>query len=111
MSTISEPRPATTAIGHDYSKRLMVFGGRGSMDLAAKIAGKLELDLGQVDLKTFANGEVYCRYGESIRGADVFLVQSTAANEGSGMTPNDALMELLLMADAAQGASAHGSSP
>ena len=107
MSTIEEPRAATTAIGHDYSKRLMVFGGRCSMDLAAKIAGKLDLDLGQADLKTFADGEVYCRYGESIRGADVFLVQSTAANEASGMTPNDALMELLLMADAAQGASAH----
>ena len=77
------------------------------MDLAAKIAGKLDLDLGQADLKTFANGEVYCRYGESIRGADVFLVQSTAANEAEGMTPNDAMMELLLMIDAAQGASAH----
>jgi ribose-phosphate pyrophosphokinase len=107
LSTIEEPRPATTAIGHDYSKRLMVFGGRCSMDLAAKIAGKLDLDLGQADLKTFANGEVYCRYGESIRGADVFLVQSTAANEASGMTPNDAMMELQLMIDAAQGASAH----
>jgi ribose-phosphate pyrophosphokinase len=107
LSTIEEPRPATTAIGHDYSKRMMVFGGRCSMDLAAKIAVKLDLDLGQADLKTFADGEVYCRYGESIRGADVFLVQSTAANEASGMTPNDALMELLLMADAAQGASAH----
>jgi ribose-phosphate pyrophosphokinase len=107
VSTIEEPRPVTTAIGHDYSKRLMVFGGRCSMDLAAKIAGRLDLDLGQVDLKTFSNGEVYCRYGESIRGADVFLVQSTAANEASGMTPNDALMELLLMIDAAQGASAH----
>jgi ribose-phosphate pyrophosphokinase len=107
LSTIEEPRPVTTAIGHDYSKRMMVFGGRCSMELAAKIAGQLDLDLGQADLKTFANGEVYCRYGESIRGADVFLVQSTAANEKSGMTPNDALMELLLMADAAQGASAH----
>jgi ribose-phosphate pyrophosphokinase len=107
VSTIEEPRPATTAIGHDYSKRLMIFGGRCSMDLAAKIAGKLDLDLGQVDLKTFANGEVYCRYGESIRGADVFLIQSTAANDASGMTPNDALLELLLMIDAAQGASAH----
>jgi ribose-phosphate pyrophosphokinase len=107
LSTIEEPRPITTAIGHDYSKRMMVFGGRCSMELAAKIAGQLDLDLGQADLKTFANGEVYCRYGESIRGADVFLVQSTAANEKSGMTPNDALMELLLMADAAQGASAH----
>ncbi len=107
MSTIEESRPATTAIGHDYSKRLMVFGGRCSMDLAAKIAGKLGLDLGQAGLKTFADGEVYCRYEESIRGADVFLIQSTAANEAHGMTPNDALMELLMMIDAAQGASAH----
>ncbi len=107
MSTIEEPRPATTAIPHDYSKRMMVFGGRCSMDLAAKIAGKLDLDLGRADLKTFADGEVYCRYGESIRGADVFLVQSTAANDAEGMTPNDALMELLMMIDAAQGASAH----
>jgi ribose-phosphate pyrophosphokinase len=107
VSTIEEPRPATTAIPHDYSKRMMVFGGRCSMDLAAKIAGKLDLDLGRADLKTFADGEVYCRYGESIRGADVFLVQSTAANDAEGMTPNDALMELLMMIDAAQGASAH----
>ena len=41
-------------------------------------------------LKTFSNGEVYCRYEESIRGADVFIVQSTAANEVEDMTPNDA---------------------
>jgi ribose-phosphate pyrophosphokinase len=107
VSTIEEPRPATTAIPHDYSKRLMVFGGRCSMELAAKIARKLDLDLGEATLKTFANGEVYCRYEESIRGADVFLVQSTAANEENGLTPNDALMELLMMIDAAQGASAH----
>ena len=95
------------AIGHDYSKRMMVFGGRSSMELAARVANKLDIDLGQVTLKTFANGEVYCRYEESIRGADVFLVQSTSANEQSGMTPNDALVELLTMIDAAQGASAH----
>jgi ribose-phosphate pyrophosphokinase len=107
VSTIEEPRSAVTAIPHDYSKRMMVFGGRCSMELAAKIAGKLDLDLGRADLKTFADGEVYCRYEESIRGADVFLVQSTAANEAHGMTPNDALMELLMMIDAAQGASAH----
>src|SRR5687768_10715338 len=86
---------------------MMVFGGRCSMELAAKIAGKLDVDLGQVTLRTFADGEVYCRYEESIRGADVFLVQSTAANQAQGMTPNDALMELLTMIDAAQGASAH----
>ena len=107
VSTIEERPQASTAIPHDYSKRLMVFGGRSSMELAAKVAGKLDLDVGQVTLKTFANGEVYCRYEESIRGADVFLVQSTCGNEQTGMTPNDSLMELLTMIDAAQGASAH----
>jgi ribose-phosphate pyrophosphokinase len=110
VSAIEERTPesvAATAIGHDYSKRMMVFGGRSSIELAARVANKLDIDLGQVTLKTFANGEVYCRYEESIRGADVFLVQSTSANEQSGMTPNDALVELLTMIDAAQGASAH----
>src|SRR5205085_4489197 len=50
---------------------------------------------------------VYCRYGESIRGADIFLVQSIAGHEDEGITVNDALMELLVMIDAAVGASAH----
>src|SRR2546423_4987920 len=86
---------------------MMVLGSRCSMELAARIAGHLGVDLGQADVRTFADGEVYCRYEESIRGADVFLVQSTAANQAHGMTPNDALMELMVMVDAAQGASAH----
>ena len=98
---------AISSIAKDYTKRLMVFGGRSSGELAANIAKQLDVDLGQVLLRTFSNGEVYCRYEESIRGADVFLVQSTAPNARTGMTPNDALMELLCMADAAQGASAH----
>ena len=107
MSTLEERPRLVSSIPQDYTKRLMVFGGRASMELAAKIANQLDLDLGHVKLETFSDGEVYCRYEESIRGADVFLVQSTAANEAHGMTPNDALMELLVMADAAQGASAH----
>ena len=96
-----------SSIAQDYTKKLMLFGGRASGELAARIAQRLDVDLGQADLRTFANGEVYCRYRESIRGADVFIVQSTAANESAGLTPNDALMELLCMVDAAQGASAH----
>jgi ribose-phosphate pyrophosphokinase len=107
VSILEESPQAISSIPRDYTKRLMVFGGRASMELAAKIAGKLDVDLGQVDLRTFADGEVYCRYKESIRGADVFLVQSTAANAAEGMTPNDSLMELLTMIDAAKGASAH----
>ena len=107
MSILEESPQAISSIPQDYTKRLMVFGGRASMELAARIAGKLEVDLGQVDLRTFADGEVYCRYRESIRGADVFLIQSTAANKAQAMTPNDALMELMVMIDAAKGASAH----
>ena len=106
IDTSTEVQPVT-GITQDYTKRLMVFGGRASMELAAKIGKGLGVDLGQVTLKTFSDGEIYCRYEESIRGADVFLVQSTAANVAEGMTPNDALVELLAMIDAAQGASAH----
>ena len=107
MSMVEERPTVVSSIPQDYTKRLMVFGGRASMELAAKIAGHLGVDVGNVKLETFSDGEVYCRYEESIRGADVFIVQSTAANPAHGMTPNDALMELLLMIDAAQGASAH----
>jgi ribose-phosphate pyrophosphokinase len=106
LSTIEQTQPMTDIV-QDYRKRLMVFGGRVSGELTSHIARNLQVVPGEVTLKTFSNGEVYCRYEESIRGADVFLVQSTAPNELEEMTPNDALMELLLMIDAAQGASAH----
>ena len=107
MSTLEERPMVVSSIPQDYTKRLMVFGGRASMELAARIARHLDVDLGTVDLRTFADGEVYCRYEESIRGADVFLVQPTCANPALGLSANDALMELLLMIDAAVGASAH----
>ena len=81
-------------------KRLMVFSGRSHPELAQRMAENLGLELGEVELETFANGETYCRYGESIRGADVFVVQT-------GCEPVDRnLMELLLMIQAAKLASA-----
>jgi ribose-phosphate pyrophosphokinase len=81
-------------------KRLMVFSGRSHPDLAQNIAQKLGVELGAVELGTFANDETYCRYDESIRGADVFLVQT-------GCAPVDKnLMELLVMIQAAKLASA-----
>ena len=81
-------------------KRLMVFAGRSHPQLAGDIAGKLGLELGEITLKTFANGETYVRYEESIRGADLFLVQT-------GCEPVDRnLMELLIMIQAAKLASA-----
>ena len=89
------------SIDRDDSKRLMVFAGRHSEALGERIAARLGIELGDVTIKTFANGEIYCRFEDSVRGADVFLVQSTAR------PVNDALMELLIMIDAAKLASAH----
>jgi ribose-phosphate pyrophosphokinase len=79
----------------------MLFAGRSNPALASTIAAHLGIGLGDVRLETFGNGEVYCRYGESIRGADVFIVQS-------GSPPvNDHVVELLVMINAARLASAH----
>jgi ribose-phosphate pyrophosphokinase len=81
-------------------KRLMVFSGRSHPDLAQAMARQLGVELGEIELETFANGETYCRYRESIRGADVFLVQT-------GCEPIDRnMMELLFMIQAAKLASA-----
>jgi ribose-phosphate pyrophosphokinase len=105
--SVLETREAATDLRLPYEKRLMLFSGRANPGLAAKIAAKLGVDLGGVTLKTFSNGEVYCRYEESVRGADVFIVQPTCGNSDSGLSANDALMELLEMVDAAVGGSAH----
>ena len=108
MSTTIVPQPhPSTRLEVGYEKNLMLFTGRANPVLAAKIADKLGVDLGPVTLKTFTNGEVYCRYEESIRGADVFIVQPTCGNPVTGVSPNDALMELMFMIEAAVGASAH----
>jgi ribose-phosphate pyrophosphokinase len=91
----------------EYDKRLMLVCGRANPELGHKIAAKLDVELSEVELKTFANGEVYCRYKESVRGSDVFIVQPTCSNPAAGLSANDALMELLEMTDAAVGGSAH----
>jgi ribose-phosphate pyrophosphokinase len=106
MSLQTQPAMATS-LPIDYDKRLMLFSGRANPELGARIADKIGVDLGPVTLKTFSNGEVYCRYEESIRGADVFIIQPTCGNPATGVNPNDALVELLQMIDAAVGASAH----
>jgi ribose-phosphate pyrophosphokinase len=85
----------------------MLVSGRSNRELAAKIASKLGVALGGMTLRTFSNGEVYCRFEESVRGSDVFIVQPTCGNPTEGLTANDALMELLMMVDAAVGGSAH----
>jgi ribose-phosphate pyrophosphokinase len=107
MSLLETARPAPSELEVEARKRLMLFSGRANPNLAAKIASKLGVGLGSVTLKTFTNGEVYCRYDQSVRGADVFIVQPTCGNPDYGLSANDALMELMVMVDAAVGGSAH----
>ena len=66
--------------------------------LSAEVASYLGLDLGQVRIKKFADGEIYVQVQESIRGCDVFLLQPTCPT--SSATVNDQLMELMVMVDA-----------
>ena len=80
-------------------KPFMVFSGTNSRYLAEKICQHLDCPLGNMNITHFADGEFSVSYEESIRGRDVFLVQSTFPN-------SDNLMELLLMIDAAKRASA-----
>jgi ribose-phosphate pyrophosphokinase len=81
-------------------KRLILVAGRGHEELSTEVAAHLEVPLGECVLSTFANGEIYCRYGENIRSADVFVFQT------HGGSINDLLMEQLIMIDAAKRASA-----
>lgn len=81
------------------SNQYMVFCGTNSMYLAKEICSYLNCPLGKMIVTHFADGEFAVSYEESIRGADVFLVQSTFPS-------SDNLMELLLMIDAAKRASA-----
>src|SRR4051794_31428119 len=114
MSRLLEPTEAPTgarSVSATYEKRLMLTAGRASMELGGKIAEKLGVEPIDAGLKTFPDGEVYCRYQESIRGGDIFIVQSICGSEREGLTVNDALVELMLMVHAAKHASATGSSP
>jgi ribose-phosphate pyrophosphokinase len=85
-------------------KRLYLVSGRNNLPLANDIATALGVTLGDAKSAEFANGELHCQFSESVRGMDVFIVQSHATTEVQ--TINDSLMEQLIMVDAAKRASA-----
>jgi len=86
----------------DYptNNRMMVFSGSSNPALALKVAEYLNIELGQVEKTRFKNGEIYIRFIESVRGADVFVIQTCCD------PINDNIMELLIMLDALKRASA-----
>ncbi|QEW03673.1 ribose-phosphate diphosphokinase [Microbacterium lushaniae] len=81
-------------------KRLVVAAGRSHRELAAQVAEQLGTELAPTEHRTFASGEIYTRFEVSIRGCDVFVIQSF------GPPVNEWLMELLIMLDALKRASA-----
>jgi ribose-phosphate pyrophosphokinase len=78
---------------------IKIFSGTSNLLLAEKIAKKLGQQLGSIEFRRFSDGEIWVKYGENIRGSDVYLIQSTNP-------PSDNIMELLIMLDAAKRASA-----
>lgn len=83
-----------------YSNRLRLFAGSANIPLAQEVARYLGIDLGPMIRKRFADGELYVQIQESIRGADVYLIQPTCRSV------NDNLMELMIVIDACRRASA-----
>jgi ribose-phosphate pyrophosphokinase len=81
-------------------RRLELVSGRSHPALAQEIAKHLGVELTKANLREFANGEIHCRYDISLRGSDVFIVQTHCG------PVNDTLMEQLIMIDAAKRASA-----
>ena len=81
-------------------RHLMLFAGRASRELANEVAGHLGIECGSVDIRDFANGETYARFGESVRGTDAFVIQAHSA------PVNERIMEQLIMIDALKRASA-----
>ncbi len=85
-------------------KTLHLFAGRHNAGMAKAIGENLGIPITEAHLAQFANGEDHCRFAESVRGSDVFIVQSHGAFAGRSV--NDSLMEHLIMVDAAKRASA-----
>jgi len=81
-------------------KKLVVYSGSSHPDLAHDIARELGVELGEANLRSFPNGELHCRLNESVRGADVFIIQTHCGNV------NESIMQHLVMIDAAKRASA-----
>ena len=81
-------------------KNLKIFSGRSNPVLAQKIADSLGIELGILSIKTFSDGELWIKFGENIRGRDVFIIQPTNS-------PAENILELVLIIDAAVRASAN----
>ena len=89
-----------TALSEEDKKKIRIFAGSASTDLAEKIAKYLEIDLAPLQMRRFSDGEIFIKSEESVRGCKVFIIQSTSR------PVNESIMELLIFIDALRRASA-----
>ena len=108
MSDHTASVPSEVSVSLNYSgtvqtpttRRMVMVTGRTHPALAENIANELGISLSSIQIREFANGEIHCRFDESIRGSDLFIVQTHAS------PVNDSIMEQLIMIDAGKRASA-----
>ena len=85
-------------------KKLTLFAGRNSIELTNQVAEAIGVEVGDANIAEFSNGEIHCRFSQSVRGSDVFIINTHSEWEDG--TINDSIIEHLVMVDAAQRASA-----
>jgi len=83
-----------------FVNHLKIFAGNSNLELAQKISESLDVPLGHMEIRRFSDGEIFVEIKENVRGADVFVIQSTCP------PVNEHLMELLIIIDALRRASA-----
>ena len=101
---MTPPKEMNKTIDKVTTKRMALYTGRTHPALAAEVAQHLNVQLGEANIVEFANGELRPRFGESIRGGDVFIMQTHCGFDGRSI--NDSIMEQLIMIDTAYRASA-----
>ncbi|KAB2879825.1 ribose-phosphate pyrophosphokinase [bacterium] len=79
---------------------IMLVSGRANLSFSEKVAKRLNINLGKVEVTNFSDGEIFAKYDENVRGKDLYIVQPT-------IPPADNLMELLILIDAAKRSSAY----
>lgn len=97
----SKPKLKNQSTHHNNPYELKLFAGSSSRELAQEIAKYLNIELGALKINKFKDGEFYAQIGESVRGKDVYIIQSTCN------PANDNLMELMILTDAFKRASCH----
>ena len=102
MRTVKPLIQEESPVGYD----LKIFTGNTNKPLANEICQILDTHLGRATVSQFPGGETHVQIDENVRGCDIFVVQPVCSNEDEGISPNDALMELLILIDAARRASA-----